>query len=65
MYERSLSFGSDSAWAFHNLALAYYSMGDSTRCAEALRKLRGKAPAEADSLEHRLLSADFSRPGTK
>jgi rhomboid protease GluP len=59
-YERSLSFGSDSAWAFHNLALAYYSMGDSTRCAEALRRLRTKAPAEADSLERRLLSADFS-----
>jgi membrane associated rhomboid family serine protease len=59
-YERSLSFGSDSAWAFHNLALAYYSMGDSIRCAEALRNLRAKAPAEADSLERRLLSADFS-----
>jgi membrane associated rhomboid family serine protease len=60
-YERSLSFGADSAWAFHNLALTYYSLGDSTRCADALRRLRGTAPAEADSLEPRLLGADFSR----
>jgi membrane associated rhomboid family serine protease len=62
-YERSLSFGSDSAWAFHNLALAYYSMGDSTRCAEALRRLRAKAPTEADSLERRLFGADVSFRG--
>jgi membrane associated rhomboid family serine protease len=49
-YERSLSFGADSAWVFHNLALAYSALGDSTRTADALRRLRAKAPAEADSL---------------
>jgi rhomboid protease GluP len=63
-YERSLSFGSDSAWALHNLTLAYYSMGDSTRCVEALIRLRAKAPAEADSLGRRLFGPAFSPLGT-
>ena len=53
-YERSLSFGADSAWAFHNLALTYFEMRDTTRYAAALRSLRVAAPAEADSLELRL-----------
>jgi hypothetical protein len=56
-YERSLSFGADSAWVFHNLALTYSALGDSTRAAYALSRLREKAPVEADSLEHRLQSA--------
>ena len=56
--------GRYSTWAFHNLALAYYSMGDSTQCAGALRRLRATAPAEADSLGRRLLSADFSPAGS-
>jgi membrane associated rhomboid family serine protease len=60
-YERSLSFGSDTAWVFHNLALTYSALGDSTRTADALKRLRAKARAEADSLELRLQGADFSR----
>lgn len=50
-YERSLKFGADSAWAFHNLALTYLSLGDSTRYVDALTRLRAVAPAVADSLE--------------
>lgn len=50
-YERSLSFGADSAWAFHNLALAYFEVGDTTRYAAALRRLRVVAPTDADLLE--------------
>jgi rhomboid protease GluP len=56
-YERSLAFGADSAWAFHNLALTYASMGDSIRTADALRRLRATAPADADSLQVRLRGA--------
>jgi membrane associated rhomboid family serine protease len=53
-YQRSLSFGADSAWVFHNLTLVYSALRDSTQAADALRRLRAKAPAEADSLERRL-----------
>jgi rhomboid protease GluP len=53
-YERGLAFGADSAWVYHNLALTYFSLGDSTRGRDALVRLRAKAPAEADSLEQRL-----------
>lgn len=59
-YERSLSFGADSAWVFHNLALTYSALGDSARAADALRRLRAKAPAEADSLERKLRDPDAS-----
>ena len=62
-YERSLSFGADSVWAFHNLALTYFEMRDTTRYAAALRNLRVASPAEADSLELRLQGAAFSRRG--
>ena len=56
-YERSLSFGADSAWAFHNLALAYFEMGDTTGYAAALRSLRVLAPTDADLLELRFRDA--------
>jgi GlpG protein len=52
-YERSLSFGSDSAWAFHNLALTYFELDDTTRYAAALKSLRVVAPTDADLLELR------------
>jgi membrane associated rhomboid family serine protease len=62
-YERSLSFGADSAWAFHNLALTYFELHDTSRYAAALRNLRVASPAEADSLELRLQGAALSRRG--
>lgn len=55
-YERSLSFGADSTWAFHNLALTYYALGDTTAYRHALRSLRLLTPVQADSLERRLSS---------
>ena len=56
-YERSLSFGADSAWAFHNLALTYFEMSDTNRYAAALRSLRVVAPTDADLLELRFRDA--------
>ncbi len=53
-YERSLSFGADSAWAFHNLALTYFALGDTAHYVQALEALRERAPAQADSLRLRL-----------
>jgi rhomboid protease GluP len=63
-YERSLSYGADSAWAFHNLALTYYALGDTTGYQQAVRSLRILAPGQADSLELRLGSTSSSLPGS-
>ena len=63
-YERSLSYGADSAWAFHNLALTYYALGDTLGYQQAVRSLRVLAPGQADSLELRLGSTSSSLPGS-
>ncbi len=62
-YERSLSFGADSVWAFHNLALTRYALGDTAGYRQALRTLRVQAPTQADSLERWLNGVSLSPRG--
>jgi len=53
-YERSLEMGLDAPWTLQNLTLAYEELGDHTRSAAALRRLREVDPHAADEVEKKL-----------